>query len=388
MTRLFLSHSTKGKPATLDIQQRLLNRGYDPAQLFLDSDEQSGIAAGTKWEQVLYERLKDCQALVVLYTPNWKASQWCCAELVYAKMSGKEIFPVVITDGDLGGIVSEHQAVFVTKEGDQAFERLFAALEARHLGPRDHLPWPNPNLKDANGHIDDCPFPGLLAFDERYAGVYFGREAETQTVLEELRKMRTNSEPSLLMIVGGSGSGKSSLLKAGVLPRLKHKTADTDWLVLPTLQSGESPNEEHTVFDQLARDLAAMFPADAKHAPDWKLLRDGLASNDVEQAAKTFCETTQYLTFDRHRPDATVLLVVDQFEELLAPSAGLAANKFLRFLNSVFRRRNGRLLAVGTMRSNYLDDYKQHPHALTSPYFEPYSMPICANVPGDRKSVV
>ena len=49
MTRLFLSHSTKGKPATLDIQQRLLNRGYDPAQLFLDSDEQSGIAAGTKW---------------------------------------------------------------------------------------------------------------------------------------------------------------------------------------------------------------------------------------------------------------------------------------------------------------------------------------------------
>ncbi len=59
----------------------------DPAQLFLDSDEQSGIAAGTKWEQVLYERLKDCRALVVLCTPNWKASQWCFAELVYAKIA-------------------------------------------------------------------------------------------------------------------------------------------------------------------------------------------------------------------------------------------------------------------------------------------------------------
>ena len=72
---LFLSHSTKDKAAAVEMQQRLLSRGYDPAQLFLDSDEQSGIAAGTKWEQVLYERLKDCPALVVLCSPNWKASQ-------------------------------------------------------------------------------------------------------------------------------------------------------------------------------------------------------------------------------------------------------------------------------------------------------------------------
>jgi len=134
---LFFSHSTKDKPAALDIQQRLLSRGYDTAQLFLNSDKQSGIEAGTKWRKVLYERLKDCRALVVLHTPNWKASQWCFAELVYAKMSGKEIFPVVLADGDLGGLASEHQAVFVTKDGDQAYERLFAALEARHLGPRD-----------------------------------------------------------------------------------------------------------------------------------------------------------------------------------------------------------------------------------------------------------
>ena len=62
----------------------------------------------------------------------------------------------------------------------------------------------------------DCPFPGLLAFDERYAAVYFGRKPEIQTVLEQLNEMHRKGEPRLLMIVGGSGSGKSSLLKAGL----------------------------------------------------------------------------------------------------------------------------------------------------------------------------
>jgi hypothetical protein len=103
----------------------------------------------------------------VLCSPNWKASQWCFSEYVYAKMSGKEIFPIVIADGDIGSVASGHQAVFVAKDGDQAYERLFTGLEARHLSPRDHLPWPHPDLKDANGNVDNCPFPGLLAFDER-----------------------------------------------------------------------------------------------------------------------------------------------------------------------------------------------------------------------------
>ena len=90
------------------------------------------------------------------------------------------------------------------------------------------------------GVVDDCPFPGLFAFDERNAAVYFGREPEIKSVLELLNEMRSKGEPRLLMIVGGSGSGKSSLLKAGVLPRLKQETADSDWLVLPTLRYGAS----------------------------------------------------------------------------------------------------------------------------------------------------
>jgi hypothetical protein len=214
---IFISHSLKDKAAALDIQQRLLGYGYDASQLFLDSDAESSIPAGSKWEQVLYSRLKDCRALIVLCSANWQESRWCFAELVFAKAMGKEIFPVLLQECSIDQVVAEQQAVFVYKEGEAAYARLWGVLDSRHLGPRNDFGWPP---KDG----DHCPFPGLPAFDERLAGVYFRREAETQSVPEDLRKMGANGEPRLLMIVGGLGSGKSSLHKAGVLPRLKHKT--------------------------------------------------------------------------------------------------------------------------------------------------------------------
>lgn len=396
----FISHSSLDNAAALDVRDRLLARGYDAQQIFLDSDEDSGIAAGRKWEQMLYEQLKDCRALIMLCSPHWQKSKWCFAELVYAKMAGKEVFPIVLADCDLS-VASEHQAVFVNKEGEAAYLRLFDALEARHLGPKDHLPWPHPALRDVNGKPDNCPYPGLPAFDERYAAVYFGREREIQAVLEDLRQMRRTGEPRLLMIVGSSGSGKSSLLMAGVLPRLKHTTARADWLVLSTLRFGRRDYPD-ALFESLAEEIVARYPSDttAKRisVPDRKTLRDQLAAADSAQAAKAFLDAARDLSFACGSKDATVLLPVDQFEEFLVPTALLpkskrrcrarvdqfeeflvptakaSGTKFLRFMEQVCQHRNDRLLVIGTMRSDYLDIYERHPHALKAPTFYPWRL--------------
>jgi hypothetical protein len=139
---LFISHRTTDKAATEDFKRRALARGYSAEQLFLDSDPDAGIAVGSDWEHVIYDRLKQCQALIVVCSPRWAESKWCFAELVFAKSLGKQVFPVVIEECAIDAILGERQSVFVFKEGEAAYERLWKSLEHHGLGPHEHRPWP------------------------------------------------------------------------------------------------------------------------------------------------------------------------------------------------------------------------------------------------------
>ena len=63
---------------------------------------------------------------------------------------------------------------------------------------------------------DVCPYRGLEAFEEEHAEFFFGRDADVQRLLEKLKATR------FLAVLGASGSGKSSLVRAGLVPALKH----------------------------------------------------------------------------------------------------------------------------------------------------------------------
>ena len=69
------------------------------------------------------------------------------------------------------------------------------------------------------GAAADSPYRGLRAFEEQDAELFFGREAATAQVLE--RMSQHVAGPGLLVVSGVSGAGKSSLLRAGVLPRVR-----------------------------------------------------------------------------------------------------------------------------------------------------------------------
>ena len=100
-----------------------------------------------------------------------------------------------------------------------------------------------------------CPYPGMKPFTTADQGRFYGRDAEIEQSVDRLRRY------PFLAIIGSSGSGKSSLLAAGILPALArtHYFADKRWTVR-SMRPGTAP------YDTLAA-LIGLQPAPAAAAP-------------------------------------------------------------------------------------------------------------------------
>ncbi len=234
---------------------------------------------------------------------------------------------------------------------DEAYRRLFDSLRAAGLDPEDSFHW-DPKRP---------PFPGLNYFDAKDAGIYFGREDEVRQVIETLTRMQRQGEPRLLVVVGSSGSGKSSLVRAGVLPRLGKDRSR--WVLVDPFRPGAEPISE------LARSSFSAFPEDSGR-PDWKTIRDRL--RDEPRAAKlgegpaavatsVLTEYADELTMRLGCREASVLLVVDQVEELLQSVAGDEALAFFNVLRRATERPGGRVFGLLTLRSDFLGSFQNHP---------------------------
>src|SRR2546423_9703919 len=86
----------------------------------------------------------------------------------------------------------------------------------------------------------DNPFPGLRSFEPEQADLFFGRDEQVEDLLERLQQHR------FLAVVGSSGSGKSSLVRAGLIPALERGYIDpaiTHWRIA-LLRPGRNPTVE------------------------------------------------------------------------------------------------------------------------------------------------
>jgi DNA-binding winged helix-turn-helix (wHTH) protein/WD40 repeat protein len=157
---------------------------------------------------------------------------------------------------------------------------------------------PFPGARDADE--DREPYPGLAAFTEADAGLFFGREAETAAMWRRIAGHR------LLAVVGPSGVGKSSFLRAGVIP-----AAPPSWGTL-VCTPGEAP------LTGLARALVPELAGDADQVE--KLL----SFDDPEVALAVVSR------WRRRFEDA--LLVVDQLEELFTLNPAETRARFVELL--------------------------------------------------------
>jgi hypothetical protein len=171
------------------------------------------------------------------------------------------------------------------------------------------------------------PYKGLEAFTEADAGKFYGRE-ET---IERYAKLVATTR--LVPIIGASGSGKSSLVQAGLIPYLKQDTA-SDWQIL-TMRPGRNP------FDALAK---AIFNAEQADLQTIQL--------DVDLASDRQL-LTQKLAQIRI-PQRRILLFIDQFEELFTQSDNEAARQvFLQSLADAVSNAPNFVL-VFTLRNDFL----------------------------------
>jgi formylglycine-generating enzyme required for sulfatase activity/energy-coupling factor transporter ATP-binding protein EcfA2 len=191
------------------------------------------------------------------------------------------------------------------------------------------------------------PYPGLRSFEMSESLLFFGREQHTQELLRRLAGGR------FLAIVGSSGSGKSSLVRAGLLPALYRGylvDSTTHWRIA-VMRPGGSP------LANLARALAhtdALGP-DGSQGRLAALSSSSMGLVEVVRDAKL-------------RNGESVLVVADQFEELFryrnqagSDDGGAEATLFVSLLLQAADRFDASIYVVLTMRSDFLGDCTQFP---------------------------
>ncbi len=175
------------------------------------------------------------------------------------------------------------------------------------------------------------PYKGLRAFQEADAADFFGRDTLVDRMLERLRKGR------FLALIGASGSGKSSAVRAGLLPRLRRGGIDgsENWFIVDMIP-GAAP------LDELVRAVRRV----AVDPPDD--LRSLLGSGPDG--------LRQVIDLVLPEPGSEMVLVIDQFEELftLVP-AERARQRFIESLVAVVSDPRSRLRVVVTMRADFYD---------------------------------
>jgi len=216
------------------------------------------------------------------------------------------------------------------------------------------------------------PYPGLRPFQAEDAGYFFGRETQIKEIVARLRANR------FVSVVGGSGSGKSSLVLAGAIPRLRAyaiKEAGDFWIPVVS-----TPGTNHAAGDSPLLRLARKFCGELEPALDSErdvnacaaLLRerDGLG-----RMVKKFGRRPKNPdSIDLERADVKVnyLFLIDQFEEIfhpsnVSPSVAADCKALAERIVDQFERPDQQVCVALTMRSEHLNDcprYQDLPDAI------------------------
>ena len=271
------------------------------------------LALGHAITEEILRRIRTSRITIVVLSPAYLADRWAVfgADLAgYARTAvdeGRLVLPLLRADC----AVPDDIAMLTGLDFRESQKPDWSAEAARL---RDLLGQPPPTVAEL-----PCPYPGMRPFTELDETRFFGRDAELTELLGRLARGERE-----IYVIGASGSGKSSLVAAGLVPRWTQHGGGR----VCTVRPGERP------WTRLAQLLGgAASPAELGKALDGVLARPA--------------------------PAARLLLVVDQFEELFSVAAAAERALFVDAVRAL--RAEPRCAVIFTLRADFYGAFMESP---------------------------
>jgi predicted outer membrane repeat protein len=226
---------------------------------------------------------------------------------------------------------------------------LFGKTTDKAATPRGNTSLPSPKPHNTASRQPRNPYKGLQAFTTEERRDFFGRDALIDRMLKEIKHILEieqqpdhRQEPRFLTVVGPSGSGKSSVVMAGLLPHLqegKELPGSENWVFLPPMRPGKEPLEA------LAQALLTQLPPHVRMQD----VLDNLWDDSTRALHRYASELAR-------QPGERVVLVVDQFEELFTETVDEAQRQqFVDLLAIAATEPRNKVFVIATLRADFSD---------------------------------
>jgi conflict system STAND superfamily ATPase/TIR domain-containing protein len=316
---LFLSYASEDAQLASDVKDYLETQ-IDGVTVFMAS---TSIQRGEEWEKRLHMNLKESFAVVPIITPNWLQSRWCFGEWVAASVLGATILPFVEETVELRAELSKIQHRKFSMQRP-AFEGLKEDVEphfSQHRATRD---------------LNEPPFPYAFRYEPEHAMTFRGREKEVDKIVTQLNAMRHSHDGRGLLVHGTSGSGKSSLVRAGVYPKIIRMPKL--WVAAALFKTAPDP------FTQMLERLTASFAGSANERSLQDILK---AFRDPSR--KDFDEVWRKIA---GLLDKRLVLIVDNLDRYFSHGTE-ESERFLMLVGSAIR--DPSINVIGVLRSDQLN---------------------------------
>jgi hypothetical protein len=344
---VFISYARSDQAAAAELNGWLCAQGFST---FFD---RSALRPGLPWVPALEEAIGRSKAVAILVGPHGIGNtQQYERELALIRQTADPSFPVipVLTPGCDSPPTGFLQLVTwvdlskgrTVREQTDGLEALSAALSGETVA--------------SAVRASICPYRGLEPFREEDAAFFCGRDDAIHELVARVK------EHGFVAVVGPSGSGKSSLVFAGLVPALRKQGKTTMWDVV-TLRPGKSPLTALAEAFGTVPANAGAFENDAWLEKEAEFLRAG----DAEMLTRA---VDRRLDAAPEKPDR-LLIYVDQWEELYAMAgvedkARLAQHsadveRFIELLIVAASSAGSRASVVITVRADFYNPLIRNP---------------------------